>query len=80
MINGPMPTSFRIVDLRLSAEEPKELVISQARTPEEAALLATGEKLVRSGHRDDLCVRVYFQNDGQPLSMVRLYRRIEDRM
>lgn len=75
-----MPTNFRIVDLRLGPEAPKELNIAQARTPEEAALLATGEELVRSGHRDDLRVRVYFQHAGQPMSMVRLYRRVEDRM
>jgi hypothetical protein len=70
---------FRVVDLRTNIEAPGEIIISQARSPEEAARVATGESLVRSGHKADLRVRVYFQQEGQPTTMVRLYRRVEDR-
>lgn len=70
---------FRIVDLRANADSPVELSVERAKSPEEAARLAIGETLVRSGHRNDLRVRVYFQQDGQPVTMVRLYRRVEDR-
>ncbi len=74
-----MAANFRIVDLRTNPDAPEELSITGARSPEEAARLAIGESLVRSGHRQDLRVRVYFQQEGQPTTMVRLYRRVEDR-
>jgi len=74
-----MSYKYRIVDMRLGADEAKEILVAKARSPEDAALQAVGEKLVRSGHRNDLRVRVYFQDAGQPTTMVRLYRRVEDR-
>jgi hypothetical protein len=74
-----MSAQFRIVDLRTDPENPQELFVASARSPEEAARLALGEVLVRSGQRKDLRVRVYFQQEGQPTTMVRLYRRVEDR-
>jgi len=74
-----MPTHFRVVDLRSGPEAAPELHIPAAKSPEDAARLALGEGLVRSGHRDDLRARVYFQQEGQPTTMVRLYRRVEDR-
>lgn len=75
-----MSVHFRVVDLRSDPENPKEVTVPTAKSPEDAARLATGEALVRSGHRKDLRVRVYFQQDGQPVTMVRLYRRVEDRV
>lgn len=80
MLSERMATRFRIVDLRSGLEDPPEIWIASAGSPEQAARLATGESLVRSGRRDDLRVRVYFQHEGQPTSMVRLYRRVEDRI
>lgn len=73
-----MASRYRVVVLR-PAEQANEIFIDTARSPEDAAFKATGEMLVRSGRPGDLRVRVYFQQDGQPLSMVRLYRRVEDR-
>ena len=79
MLSKAMVVQFRIVDLRSGNENPSELTIPKAKSPESAALQAIGEELVRSGHRDDLRAKVYFQQDGQPTTMVRLYRRVEDR-
>lgn len=73
-------TSFRVVDCRSQTVEPKDIIIDQASTPEDAAFKAIGEQLVRSGRRSDLRVRVYFQHAGQPLSMVRLYAKAIDRV
>jgi hypothetical protein len=73
-----MGSRYRVVDLRSGAQS-GEILIDTARSPEDAAFKATGERLVRSGRPADLRVRVYFQQDGQPMSMVRLYRRVEDR-
>lgn len=74
-----MNVQYRIVDMRMGPDGSEEILIAKARSPEDAALQAVGEKLVRSGHRNDLRVRVYFQEAGQPTTMVRLYRRVEDR-
>ena len=74
-----MSVPFRIVDLRSGSENPPELTVANAKSPESAALKAIGETLVRSGRRDDLRAKVYFQQEGQPTTMVRLYRRVEDR-
>ena len=74
-----MSTHFRVVEVLADAAAARELVVPQARTPEEAARLAFGEILVRSGRQQDLRAKVYFQHPDQPLSMVRLYRRQEDR-
>lgn len=74
-----MVTQFRVIDMRAGADAPTEVIVEKARSPEEAARLATGETLVRSGRRNDLRVRVYFQQAGQPTTMVRLYQRVEDR-
>mgnify|MGYP000294519986 CR=1 FL=1 len=74
-----MGTHFRVVDLVSEAGTPRELLVPSARSPEDAARLAIGEILVRSGRREDLRAKVYFQHPEQPLSMVRLYRRQEDR-
>lgn len=74
-----MAFHYRVVDLRTDTIDPTEHTVAKAKSPEEAALVALGESLVRSGRRQDLRARVYFQNEGQPMTMVRLYRRVEDR-
>lgn len=72
-------TSYRVVDCRSDVIDPKEVIIDNAGSPEDAALKAVGEVLVRSGRRQDLRVRVYFQHPGQVMSMVRLYSKAIDR-
>ena len=59
-----MSRSFRVVDLR-------------ARSPEEAAREALGIELVRSGAKRDIAAKVYWQPVGQPLTMVRLYSKVD---
>ena len=73
-------TDYRVVDCRTTIVNPKEVVISRASSPEDAAFQALGEALVRSGRRSDLRARVYFQHPNQPLSMVRLYAKSIDRI
>lgn len=72
-------TSYRVVDCRTDVINPQEMIIDSASSPEDAALKAVGETLVRSGRRGDLRVRVYFQHPGQVMSMVRLYAKAIDR-
>lgn len=72
-------TSYRVVDCRAGIIDPKEIIVASASSPEDAALKAIDEVLVRSGRRGDLRVRVYFQHPGQAMSMVRLYTKAVDR-
>lgn len=72
-------TSYRVVDCRNNVIDPQEVIVDNAASPEDAALRAIGEALVRSGRRTDLRVRVYFQHPGQVMSMVRLYTKAVDR-
>jgi len=51
------------------------IIVPKANTPEEAARLALGEVLVRSGRPPELRARVYYEEEDQVLSMVRLYSR-----
>lgn len=63
---------FRVIDLRSETIEPARIV--DARSPEEAALLALGERGIRGGqNRNRLICRVYWGQEGQT-NMVRLYR------
>lgn len=65
---------FRVIDLRSGTIEPESVV--DARSPEDAALQALGEKGVRGGqNRNRLICRVYWSQDGQT-NMVRLYRAL----
>lgn len=73
-------TSYRVVDCRTDVINPQEMIIDNASSPEDAALKAVDEVLVRSGRRGDLRVRVYFQHPGQVMSMVRLYAKAIDRV
>ncbi|MDB5615410.1 MAG: hypothetical protein JWQ22_3063 [Devosia sp.] len=69
-------TEFRVIDLGSGAEGKEETILS--RSPEEAARRMLGEAVVRSGARRDLRAKVYWQYPGQPLSMVRLYSKVEN--
>ncbi len=72
-----MALKYRVVDVRTDVIDPQEISIDGARSPEDAARQALGMDVVRSGHRRDLVARVYWQSLGQPVTMVRLYRRLE---
>nr|WP_295887978.1 hypothetical protein [uncultured Devosia sp.] len=71
-----MTITYRVVDVRSDIIDPQETTITGARTPEDAARQALDLDVVRSGQRKDLVARVYWQSPGQPMNMVRLYRRI----
>lgn len=74
-----MGTEYRVVDLGPAAIDPEERIVTGVNSPEAAAELALGVKLVRSGRKTDLRARVYFRPTGAPLSMVRLYTQAIDR-
>ena len=64
---------FRVVDLRPGSDELEHEVT--ARSPEEAAEQAIGEKTVRGQRgKTDLLCRVYWQETRDTTNMVRLYR------
>lgn len=71
-----MATSYRVIDLRTDTIRLDEQTISDANSPEEAALKALGVDLVRGGRGAKLQARVYYQLVDQPLAMVRLYQRM----
>ncbi len=63
---------FRVIDLRSEIVESQHVV--DARSPEDAALQALGEKGIRGGqNRSRMICRVYWSQDEQT-NMVRLYR------
>ncbi len=70
-------TEFKVIDLQPDRIdlEPKTV---EATTAEDAAHIALGVDLVRSGPKQNLRARVYFQHPGQPMTMVRLYSRNND--
>lgn len=72
-------TSYRVVDARSDKPISTEAIV-QTFSPEAAAKSALGLDLVRSGRKLDLAARVYWQNAGQPLSLVRLYLRAEAKL
>ena len=73
-----MPTIFRVVDVRQDAPiVDTDIIIEGAPTPEVAARDALGIEVFRSGAKRDLVAKVYWQPLGQPLTMVRLYRKTE---
>jgi hypothetical protein len=72
-----MEKSFRVMDLRQADPEAVDAIIDGA-SPEEAARKVLGIEVVRSGSKRDLVAKVYWQPVGQPLTMVRLYARIDD--
>jgi hypothetical protein len=69
-----MTHNFRVVDVRTKAER-----TLQAPSPESAAREVLSQDVVRSGSPRDLVARVYWQDGDNPMNMVRLYQRVEDR-
>ena len=70
-------SKYRVIDLRSGMVEPEQFV--DARSPEEAAMLALGEKGVRGGqNRARLFCRVYWTDSAGQTNMVRLYRPLLD--
>lgn len=65
---------FRVVNIQSNDE-----CRVSASTPEAAAQLVLGEKLVRSGAQRDLRAKVYWQEKDQPTSMCRLYAMVAAR-
>jgi len=65
---------FRVVDLKTEDQSQQSQVV-KARTPEGAARQALGVSLVRSGRPTRIRARVYFQDQDQALTMVRLYEQ-----
>jgi hypothetical protein len=62
---------YRVIDLQTEIIDPEPKTVA-AVSPEKAAEMVLGLQLVRSGAKKDLRARVYFQNAGQPMTMVRL--------
>ena len=69
-----MAILYRVIDLSSTAVNPAERVV-QSTSPERAVMETLGVEVVRSGSKQDLRARVYFQHPGQPVSMVRLYAK-----
>lgn len=69
-------TEYRVIDLNTQTVDPKPRVI-QASSPEHAAELILGIKLVRGGHKKNLRARVYWQLGASPTNMVRLYTQTD---
>ena len=68
--------TFRVVDTQRTPAIPDAYV--SAHNPEAAARQVLGLNLVRSGPPRNLRARVYFQEENQPVTMVRLYIRSTD--
>lgn len=67
---------YRVIDLRDQSIDSQEHFVP-AKSPEAAARGLLGIDVVRSGPRQNLVARAYWQYPDQPVSMVRLYRRID---
>lgn len=65
-------TTYRVVDTRPGAPIKPGITV-EARSPETAAKSALDLDLVRAGPKRNLAARVYWTNQGQPMTMVRLY-------
>lgn len=72
-----MALSYRVVDLRTDVIDAMDIIIEGVTSPEDAARKALDIDVVRSGARKDLVARVYWQTIGQPMTMVRLYRKLD---
>lgn len=78
-MSGPISMiKFRVIDLQGGTIDPEPKIVA-AQSPERAAEQALGVSLVRSGARQDLRARVYYQHPDQPMNMVRLYTKVADR-
>jgi hypothetical protein len=69
-------TEYRVIDLDTQTIDPQPRIV-QASSPEHAAELVLGIKLVRSGHKKNLRARVYWRQGTGPTNMVRLYAQAE---
>jgi len=67
---------YRVIDLRTEARFQQPILV-MAFSPEEAANIALGVELVRSGSYLDLRAKVYFNDPGIKSSMVRLFAPLE---
>lgn len=74
VLKRPKLNSYRVIDLIAPGQPEFEV---KANSPELAARDALGEEVVRSGAKRDLRAKVYFQHPEQPVSMVRLYSKVE---
>ncbi|WP_108459205.1 hypothetical protein [Devosia naphthalenivorans] len=72
-----MAITYRVIDVRETLIDPLDILIEGVRSPEEAARQALGIDVVRSGAKQNLVARVYWQSVGQPVNMVRLYKKPE---
>ena len=72
-----MEKSFRVLGLRQADPDSIDSIIDRA-SPEEAARKVLGIEVVRSGSKRDLVAKVYWQPVGQPLTMVRLYAKVDN--
>jgi hypothetical protein len=72
-----MTKMYRVVDCRTTVIDHGEMIV-RADYVEHAALLVLGEGFVRGTSRGKgrLVARVYYQDAGQPLTMVRLYEDV----
>jgi hypothetical protein len=71
-------TIFKVVDLNSDAAGRDPQVVEGAINAEEAARKALGADLVRSGSKQNLRARVYYQKPGAAMTMVRLYTKVAD--
>jgi hypothetical protein len=71
-----MPLEYRVIDLSSPTIDPGERIV-RSTSPERAVMDALGVQVVRSGSKQDIRARVYFQHPGQPVSMVRLYSKVD---
>jgi hypothetical protein len=70
-----MAYKFEVVDLRDTLIVPTT-VVEEATSPEDAARIALGIDVTRSGAREDLVARVYWQARlSGPRNMVRLFAK-----
>lgn len=68
-----MATHYRVIDARGTTIQTEQTVT--ATSPEDAAKQVFGADLARSGRRDNLVARVYWQLPNSPTNMVRLYTK-----
>jgi hypothetical protein len=69
-----MARQYWVVDCRPGSDDNSRTPVTSF-SPEGAARLVLQEDLGRGGVRGTLRARVYFQDEGQPLTMVRLYSK-----
>ena len=69
--------TYRVVDLVRSEATPIEVI--GVRSAAAAARQALGMDLVRSGNPRNLQAKVYYRNAYGVMTMVRLYRKVDDR-